>query len=77
MACEGPELDQKQAAYKAAVEAWIGAIKEEEALASVDHSVAAIDQWEAAHFREEEMRSRAKEAKKEYEDALRERCFGF
>jgi len=31
------ELDQMQAAYKAAVEEWIVAIKEEEALALVDH----------------------------------------
>ena len=29
------ELDQMQAAYKAAVEEWIATIKEEEALASV------------------------------------------
>jgi hypothetical protein len=31
------ELDQMQNAYKAAVEEWITAIKQEEALASVDH----------------------------------------
>ncbi|HZD50396.1 MAG TPA: hypothetical protein VE178_16760 [Silvibacterium sp.] len=74
---EDSELDQKQAAYKAAVEAWIGAIREEEALASVDHSVAEIDKWEKAHFHEEEMRNRAIAAKKEYEDALREKIFGF
>jgi hypothetical protein len=77
MACEGPELDQKQSAYKAAVEAWIASIREEEALASSDHSIAEIDRWEAAHFHEEDMRNRAKAAKKDYEDALRERCFGF
>jgi len=77
MAVEDVELDEKQAGYKAAVEEWIGAIREEEALASVDHSVAEIDKWEEAHFREEETRNRAKAAKKEYEDALRERIFGF
>jgi hypothetical protein len=27
------------------------AIKQEEALASVDHSIAEVDQWEQAHFR--------------------------
>lgn len=71
------ELDQKQAAYKAAVEEWIAAIREEEALASGDHSVAEIDRWEEAHFREEDFRNRAKGAKKEYEDVLREKFFGF
>ncbi|HTZ90451.1 MAG TPA: hypothetical protein VMA71_08920 [Alloacidobacterium sp.] len=71
------ELDQLQASYKAAVEAWIAAIREEEALASGDHSVAEVDKWEAAHFREEDARDKAKEAKSAYEDALREKFFGF
>jgi hypothetical protein len=71
------ELDQMQAAYKAAVEEWIAAIKEEEALASVNHTVAEVDQWEAAHFKEDGMRNKVKAAKKQYEDALREKFFGF
>ena len=36
------ELDKMQSAYKAAVEEWIAAIKQEEALASVNHSVASL-----------------------------------
>jgi hypothetical protein len=70
-------LDQSRSAYKAAVEEWIAAIKQEEALASVDHSVADLDQWEQAHFREDEIRSKVKAAKKQYENALRERFYGF
>jgi len=77
MDVDDSELDQMQATYKAAVEAWIAAIREEEALASVDHSVAKIDEWERAHFREEDLRNRAKAAKKEYEDGLRMKVFGF
>ena len=71
------ELDRMQAAYKAAVEEWIKAIREEEALASVNHSVAEVDQWEGAHFREEDLRNTVKAAKKQYEDALREKYFDF
>ena len=71
------ELDQMQAAYKAAVEEWIAAIKQEETLASVNHTVAEVDKWEGAHFKEEEIRSKVKAAKKKYEDALREKFFGF
>ena len=71
------ELDRMQAAYKAAVEEWIKAIREEEALASVNHSVAEVDEWEAAHFREDELRNAVKAAKKQYEDALREKFFNF
>jgi hypothetical protein len=70
-------LDQLQNAYKAAVEEWIAAIKQEEVLASVNHSVAEVDKWEQAHFREDEIRNKVKAAKKQYEDALREKFFGF
>jgi hypothetical protein len=77
MKVEDSELDQKQNAFKAAVEAWIAGIKEEEALASGDHSVAEIDRWEEADFREEALRKKVKAAKKEYEDALRLKFFDF
>jgi hypothetical protein len=77
MPVEVSDLNQMQAAYKEAVEQWIKAIREEEALASVDHSEAEIDAWEAADFREEDAREKAKEAKKNYEDALREKFFNF
>jgi energy-converting hydrogenase A subunit M len=71
------ELDEMQSAYKVAVEDWIAAIKHEEALASVNHTVAEIDKWEGAHFKEDEIRSKVLAAKKKYEDALREKFFGF
>ena len=71
------ELDQLQRAYKTAVDAWIAAIREEEALASTEHSVADVDKWEDADFAEEEARDKVKTAKREYEDALREKFFNF
>jgi len=74
---EDAELDQMQAAYKAAVEEWIAAIREEEALASVNHTVAEVDKWEGAHFREEEIRDKALAAKAEYEAALRQKFYHF
>ena len=49
------ELDQMQAAYKAAVDEWVKAIRDEEALASRNHSVAELDKWEAAYFHENKM----------------------
>ena len=77
MANDVIDLDQMQAKYKAAVEEWITAIEHEEALASVNHDVAEVDKWEAAHFAEDAIRSKVKAAKKQYEDALREKFFGF
>jgi hypothetical protein len=71
------ELDRLQNAYKVAVEEWISAIRQEEALASVNHTVADIDHWEAAHFKEDTIRNQVKAAKKQYEDALRRKFFNF
>ena len=71
------ELDRMQSSYKAAVEEWIAEIRKEEALASVIHSEAEIDSWEAAGFAEEDAREKAKSAKKVYEDGLREEFFNF
>ena len=77
MSDDPSELDQLQNAYKAAVELWIAAIKQEEALASGNHSVAEVDKWEQVHFAEDEIRSKVKTAKKEYEDALRRKFYDF
>jgi hypothetical protein len=74
---EHPELDKLQAAYKEAVENWIAAIRKEEELASVNHSIAELDRWEEAHFEEDEKRNAVLDAKEKYEDALREKFFGF
>ena len=75
MGDEDAELDRLQSAYKAAVDSWITAIRAEEALASVHHSVAEVDAWENAHFLAEEARGRTEAAKAAYEDGLRSRLF--
>lgn len=75
---EFSELDELQTLYKAAMEEWIAAIRKEEALVTVaPHSVAEVDKWEQAHFDEDEARNKALAAKEDYEDALREKFFGF
>ena len=74
---EQTELLTMQKAYKAAVDGWVDAIREEEALASVEPSLAQVDQWEAAHFKEDKARNTAKQAKKDYEDAIRQSLFKF
>jgi hypothetical protein len=43
----------------------------------VNHEIADVDRWEQAHFNEDEVRNKVKAAKKRYEDALREKFFGF
>jgi hypothetical protein len=74
---ETAELDELQAAYKAGVEEWIVVLRREEALASVNHTVAELDQWEQAHFAEDDARKKVLAAKRRYEDALRRKFFDF
>jgi len=75
MAGELTVLDQLQETYKGAVDEWVAAIRQEEALASVNHDIAQIDAWERAGIHEDELRQKAKAAKKAYEDALGEKFF--
>lgn len=72
-----PQSNRGDRSRDTAVEEWIAAIKQEEALASVNHTIADIDKWEGAHFTEDKIRSKVKDLKKKYEDALREKFFGF
>jgi hypothetical protein len=71
------ELDQLQAAYKEAVDEWVAAIREEEALASGNHDVAELDKWEGAHFREHKLHKEVDYRKRLYENALRKEFYGF
>ncbi len=77
MAIDTAELDRLQKSYKDVVDVWIAAIQYEEALASVNHTIAEIDQWEHAAEREEQARKKVKAAKAAYEDALRQEFFKF
>ena len=77
MLTQDTDVDQTLTTYNAAVDKWIAAIREEEALASHNSSLAQIDQWEEAHIREEAARMLAKDAKKDYEAALRVKFFHF
>jgi hypothetical protein len=71
------ELDRRRDLYREAVEQWIQTIREEEALARPDHSMAAVEAWEHAHFQEEDARTKAKQARQDYQDELRRILFNF
>jgi hypothetical protein len=69
---ETTELDNLRNAYKAAVDQWVAAIREEEELATVDHSMVQMERWDAAGLREHDAQEKARKAKEGYQDALRE-----
>ena len=58
-------------AYKKAVDGWVDAIRAVEALATPDHSMVAMEHWDAAQFREQDAHAKATEAREAYKDALR------
>ncbi|MGB8325224.1 MAG: hypothetical protein WCE52_19865 [Candidatus Acidiferrum sp.] len=70
------DLDQLRLAYKAAVDAWVDAIRAEEALATVDHSMVAMERWDDAHQKEHDAHTTAGEAREAYKDGLRAVNYG-
>jgi hypothetical protein len=64
-------LNELRLAYKKAVDDWVRAIRAEEALATTDHSMTAMEHWDAAHFKEQDAQTIATEARDAYKDALR------
>jgi hypothetical protein len=69
-------LSELRLTYKRAVKAWIDAIRAEESLATTDHSMTAMEEWDEAHFREEDAQTKALEARDAYKDALRKANYG-
>ncbi len=70
------DIDQLRLDYKKATDAWVDTIRAEEALATPDHSMIAMEHWDAAHFRELDAHSKATEAREAYKDALRAVNYG-
>ena len=70
------DLDQLRVSYKAAVDEWIDAIRAEEALATPDHSMVAMEHWDAAHFKEHDAHAKVTEARDAYKDGLRAVNYG-
>ena len=70
------DLDQLRLAYKKAVDHWVEAIRAEEALATPDHSMTAMEAWDTAHFAEHDAHAKVTEARDAYKDALRTANYG-
>jgi hypothetical protein len=70
------DLDQLRLAYKQATDEWVATIRAEEALATPDHSMIAMEKWDAAHFLEHDAHMKATEAREAYKDALRAVNYG-
>jgi hypothetical protein len=54
-----------------AIDDWVDAIRAEEALATFDHSMIAMQKWDAAHFTENDAHTQATGTREAYKGALR------
>jgi hypothetical protein len=70
------ELSGLRLTYKKAVDDWVRAIRAEEALATTDHSMNAMEFCDAAHFKEDDARGTATKAWDAYKDELRDINYG-
>ncbi|MFZ0312503.1 MAG: hypothetical protein WAL85_07325 [Candidatus Korobacteraceae bacterium] len=71
------KLDALRANYKSATEQWVASIRAEEALATPDHSMVAMENWDAADFAVQDAQKKAKAARDLYKDELRKIDYGF
>ena len=74
---ENLDFDQLLHDYKQAVDAWVDAIRAEEALATSDHSMVAMEHWDTAGLHVHDAERAAKKARDLYKSALRKKNYGF
>jgi hypothetical protein len=71
------DFDQLLTEYRHAIDAWVAAIKAEEALANEDHSMIEMEKWDAAGLHVHDTELAAKKARDRYKNALRKKNYGF
>ncbi len=71
------DFDKLLHEYRAAVDAWVDAIRREEALANEDHSMREMELWDDAGFKMHDAELTAKKTRDAYKNALRKKNYGF
>ena len=74
---ENTNFDQLLHDYKQSVDAWVAAIRAEEALATPDHSMVEMEKWDTAGLEVHDTERAAKKARDLYKNALRKKNYGF
>jgi hypothetical protein len=69
--------DELLKTYKESVDRWVTAIRAEEALATEDHSMVAMEKWDTAGFAVHDTELAAKKARDRYKNELRKKNYGF
>jgi hypothetical protein len=71
------DFDQLLSDYRRTIDTWVAAIRAEEALANDDHSMVAMERWDAAGFAVHDAEGAAKKARDRYKNELRKKNYGF
>ena len=74
---QAKNFDQLLQEYRQAIDAWVAAIRAEEALANDDHSMVEMEKWDAAGFVTHDAEAVAKKARDRYKNELRKKNYGF
>ena len=74
---ENLNFDQLLQNYRQAVDAWVNAIRAEEALATNDESMVAMEKWDTAGLQVHDAELAAKKARDLYKNAIRKKNYGF
>jgi predicted RNase H-like HicB family nuclease len=74
---DNQDFDRLLENYKQATDKWVEAIRAEELLATEDHSMVAMEHWDAAGLEIVEAERAAKKAHDLYKNALRKKNYGF
>ena len=74
---DNQDFDQLLCSYRQSVDAWVGAIRAEESLATEDHSMVQMEKWDDAVFQLHDTELTAKKARDAYKNALRKKNYGF
>ena len=75
---ETAELDDLKANFERALQRWQRSIQHlQQVLAETSHSARSEDIWEQADFEQEQAQKAVKDARQNYEDAVRKANFGF
>jgi hypothetical protein len=72
-----PDFDQLLTTYKQAVDQWVATIRAAEALANQDHSMVEMEKWDDADFKVDDAGKLARNARDAYQNALRQKNYGF
>ncbi len=71
------DFDALLKSYKNRVNEWVDAIRTEEALATDDHTMVAMEKWDAAGFTVHDAELAAKKARDHYKNEIRKKNYGF